>query len=318
MASGSKVVVYAALVGNGLIAISKFVVASITGSSAMFSEAIHSVVDCGNQGLMLFGMRRANRPADAQHPFGYGMELYFWTFIVAILIFAVGAGISIYEGVERILHPEPIKSPEWSYAVLTLALIIEGIAWIIAYREFEKTRGKQSYLSAVHNSKDPTVFTILFEDSAAMLGLLIALGGIWGAHAFDLPILDGVASIGIGIVLALVAILLAVESKGLLLGESASPEVVRQIGEMISRDSRITGINEILTMHLGPQDILLAVSVDFDDQLTADLVERAISDFEVRIKSEVPDVKRIFIEAQSWSQHHADAIAARDVTQEPT
>ena len=317
MASGPKVVVYAALFGNGLIALSKFAVASITGSSAMFSEAIHSVVDCGNQGLMLLGLKRASRPADAQHPFGYGMELYFWTFIVAILIFAVGSGISIYEGIGRILHPEPIKSPEWSYAVLTLAMIIEGIAWVIAYKEFEKTRGNQGYYAAIRKSKDPTVFTILFEDSAAMLGLVIALGGIWGAQTFNLPMLDGAASIGIGIVLALVAILLAVESKGLLLGESASPEVVRQIKQIISADPRITGVNEVLTMHLGPQDILLAVSADFDDGLTADLVERAISDFESEIKSLLPDVKRIFIEAQSWSQHRASAIAAGEVPYKP-
>lgn len=218
MTSGSKTVVYAALTGNSLIAVMKFVVASITGSSAMFSEGVHSVVDSGNQLLLVFGMKRATRKADDKHPFGYGMELYFYTFVVAILIFAVGSGISIYEGIHSISDPQPIQSPEWTYAVLILAMIFEGGARWIAFREFQKTRGNQSWISAVRNSKDPTVFTILFEDSAAMMGLLIAFIGIYCAQAFDLPVLDGVALICIGLVLAIVAILLAIEAKGLLIG----------------------------------------------------------------------------------------------------
>lgn len=313
MASENKIVIYAALLGNSLIAVSKFAVASITGSSVMFSEGIHSVVDSGNQCLLLFGMKRASRPADQKHPFGYGMELYFWTFVVAILIFAVGAGISIYEGIESIKHPKPLESPYWSYGVLGLALIFEGAAWLVAFRAFQRTRGKQSMMSAVRNSKDPTVFTILFEDSAAMLGLLIAFIGIFAAQYFDMPVLDGVASIAVGIVLALVAILLAIESKGLLIGEGASPEIVASIHELISHDSRITGTNEILTMHMGPQDILLAASVDFDDHLTADLVEAAITDFEKSIKARSPEIKKIFIEAQSFRQHHLAAAAAGEM-----
>lgn len=316
MALGSKTVVYAALAGNSLIAISKFAVAAITGSSAMFSEGVHSVVDSGNQLLLLFGMKRAKREPDKQHPFGYGMELYFWTFVVAILIFAVGSGISIYEGLHSISDPEPVVSPEWTYGVLVLAMIFEGGAWWVAFREFRKTRGKQSWFSAVHNSKDPTVFTILFEDSAAMLGLLIAFIGIFCAQAFNMPILDGVASLCIGIVLAVVAILLAIESKGLLIGEGASPVVVAGIRAVVASDKRITGLNEILTMHLGPEDILLAASVDFNDALTADKVEQAITDFELAIKTKFPNVKRIFIEAQSWRHHHADAIAAGDLDAE--
>lgn len=292
----------------------KFVVASITGSSAMFSEGVHSVVDSGNQILLLFGMKRATRKADEKHPFGYGMELYFYTFVVAILIFAVGSGISIYEGIHSIGDPQPVQSPEWSYGVLILAMIFEGGAWWIAFREFQKTRGDQSVLSAVRNSKDPTVFTILFEDSAAMLGLMIAFIGILCSQIFNLPILDGIASICIGVVLALVAVLLAIEAKGLLIGEGASPEVVAGIRELVSTDKRITGLNEILTMHMGPQDILLAASVDFDDSLTADKVEQAITDFERVIKEKFPDVKRIFIEAQSWRQHHATAIAAGEMS----
>lgn len=314
MASGSKTVVYAALAGNSLIAVMKFVVASITGSSAMFSEGVHSVVDSGNQLLLLFGMKRATREADEKHPFGYGMELYFYTFVVAILIFAVGSGISIYEGIHSISDPQPVQSPEWTYAVLLLAMIFEGAAWWIAFREFQRTRGDQSLLAAVRNSKDPTVFTILFEDSAAMIGLVIAFTGILLAQLLDMPILDGVASISIGVVLALVAVLLAIEAKGLLIGEGASPEVIAGIRDVVSNDKRITGLNEVLTMHMGPQDILLAASVDFDDSLTADKVEQAITDFERVIKEQFPDVKRIFIEAQSWRQHHATAIAAGDMS----
>ena len=314
MASGSKTVIYAALAGNSLIAVSKFVAASVTGSSAMFSEGVHSVVDSGNQLLLLFGLKRAAREPDEKHPFGYGMELYFWTFVVAILIFAVGSGISIYEGVQSLYNPHPVESPIWSYAVLSLAMVFEGAAWWVAFREFRRTRGNQSWYAAVRNSKDPTVFTILFEDSAAMMGLIIAFAGIFASQYFDLPILDGIASICIGVVLAFVALLLAYESKGLLIGEGASPEVVAGIRAVVSNDSRITGLNEILTMHMGPEDILLAASVDFDDRLTADKVEQAITDFEKAIKREFPQVKRIFIEAQSWRQHHATAIAAGEMS----
>lgn len=314
MASGSKTVIYAALAGNSLIAVSKFVAASVTGSSAMFSEGVHSVVDSGNQLLLLFGLKRAVRAPDEKHPFGYGMELYFWTFVVAILIFAVGSGISIYEGVRSLSNPHTVESPGWSYAVLSLAMVFEGAAWWVAFREFRRTRGNQTWFAAVRNSKDPTVFTILFEDTAAMLGLMIAFIGIFSAQYFDMPILDGIASICIGVVLAVVALVLAFESKGLLIGEGASPEVIAGIRAVVSNDSRITGMNEILTMHMGPEDILLAASVDFDDSLTAGKVEQAITDFEKAIKNQFPQVKRIFIEAQSWRQHHATAIAAGEMS----
>lgn len=316
MASGSKTVVYAALAGNSMIAVMKFVAASITGSSAMFSEGVHSVVDSGNQILLLFGMKRATREPDQKHPFGYGMELYFWTFVVAILIFAVGSGISIYEGIKSLSNPHPVESPEWTYGVLVLAMIFEGAAWWVAFKEFQKTRGDQSWISAIRNSKDPTVFTILFEDSAAMMGLIIAFVGIFLSQALDMPILDSLASICIGVVLAFVAIVLAIESKGLLIGEAASPEIIADIRALVSNDKRITGLNEILTMHLGPEDILLAASVDFDDSLTADKVEQTITEFESVIKGKFPNVKRIFIEAQSWRQHHATAIAAGEVSPE--
>ena len=233
MASGSKKVIFAALVGNALIAVTKFFAASITGSSAMLSEGIHSLVDTGNQGLLLYGIKRAAKPADEKHPFGYGAELYFWAFVVAILIFALGSGISIYEGVQKILNPHEMSDPTINYIVLAAAMVFEGVAWNIAYREFKSVKGNRSFMQEVRDSKDPTVFTVLFEDTAAMLGLIVAMIGIYLAHALAMPALDGVASIVIGIILAVTAMLLAYETKGLLIGESASPEVVEAIKVLI-------------------------------------------------------------------------------------
>ena len=308
----SKKVIYAALAGNGMIAVTKFGAAVFTGSSAMFSEAIHSVVDMGNQGLLLLGLRRAKRPPDSAHPFGYGMELYFWTFVVAILIFAVGAGISIYEGVHRINSPQPITNPYINYVVLVLAMVFEAFAWTVAFREFRRTKGRLGYLEAVRRSKDPTVFTVLFEDSAAMLGLIVALVGIFLAQVLDMPALDGVASVVIGIILAVTAILLAYETKSLLIGERARPEVIGGIREIVRRFPQIIAVNELLTMHMGPRDVLLNLSVDFDDRVKSAEVEEAISDMEQQIKAAFPDVKRVFIEAQSWQRHGESQKAARE------
>lgn len=302
----SKKVIYAALVGNGLIAVTKFGATLFTGSSAMLSEAVHSVVDMGNQGLLLFGLRRAKRPPDSAHPFGYGMELYFWTFVVAILIFAVGAGISIYEGLHRIGSPQPITNPHINYIVLLLAMVFEAFAWTVAFREFRRTKGTLGYLEAVRRSKDPTVFTVLFEDSAAMLGLIVAMLGIAAAQALDMPVMDGVASVAIGVILAVTAVVLAYETKSLLIGERAQPEVIAGIREIVRHYPQIITVNELLTMHLGPRDVLLNLSVDFDDHANSMEVEDAISDMEQQIKSAYPDVKRVFIEAQSWHRHRQD------------
>jgi cation diffusion facilitator family transporter len=307
----SRKVIYAALVGNSLIAVCKFIAGGITGSSAMLSEAIHSVVDSGNQLLLLYGIRRANRPADSNHPFGYGMELYFWTFVVAILIFAVGAGLSLYKGVIHVMHPEPINSPYVNYVVLALSMIFEAVAWTIAYREFNKMRGDTPLFQAIRRSKDPTVFTVLFEDTAAMIGLVVAFLGVAGSHYLGWHVMDGIASIVIGLVLASVAILLAIESKGLLIGEGADRRTVAVVRDILIGDTRIKGANEVLTMHLGPNEILLNASIDFQDGLSAEDVEAAISEFEAKIKREVPSIRRIFIEAQSWSGHQTDAQSVR-------
>ncbi len=303
LASGSKKVIYAALIGNFLIAVSKFTAAAVTGSSAMLSEGIHSLVDTGNQTLMLLGLSRAKKQPDKLHPFGYGMEVYFWSFMVAILIFALGSGISFYEGIHAIQSPTAIKNPNWNYAILSLGLIFEGWAWSVAYREFRKVIGQQSLWRAIKRSKDPTIFTVLLEDTAAMLGLLIALVGISIAQYYDAPVFDGIASVLIGILLASVAIILSIECKGLLIGESASIEVTGKIENIIKSDPGILAVNETLTMHLGPDDILLNISVDFKEEMGANEVEASTSRLERLIKAEFPQIRRIFIEAQSIAGH---------------
>ena len=306
-AHGSKKVIYAALAGNSAIAAIKFAAAVFTGSSAMLSEAIHSLVDTGNQVLLLYGIRKSGKPADEEHPFGYGMELYFWTFVVAILIFAVGAGVSTYEGVHKLLDPHPIESAYVNYIVLGVAMVFEGAALYIAAKEFNKTRGRRGILAEIRASKDPTVFTVLFEDTAALLGLVAALIGIALAQALDMPIFDGIASIVIGAILATVAILLAYESKGLLIGEAAEPAVRHGVRAILLNRPELLRLNEVLTMHLGPRDILLNLSLDFRDDLSANDVEAAISALEIEIKAAYPQITRVFIEAQSWRAHEKAA-----------
>ncbi len=311
-AHGSKKVIYAALVGNSLIAITKFAAAAYTGSSAMFSEAVHSVVDTGNQGLLLYGLRRANRPPDAKHPFGYGMEIYFWSFVVAILIFAVGAGVSLYEGLQKLSHPHPISNPMINFVVLGVAMVFEAVAWWIAYKEFGKIRGNAGIFESVRRSKDPTVFTVLFEDTAAMLGLIAAFIGIFVAYAYGLAWADGAASIVIGLILAGTAALLAYETKGLLIGEAASKTVSTGIRDIVGEKHAVRNINELRTMHLGPNDVLLALSIDFRDNLTAGQVERTIYELEKTIRVRFPEIKRLFIEVQAQRDHEEITAAETD------
>ena len=302
MASSSKKVIYAALLGNALIAVTKFGAASFTGSSAMLSEGIHSLVDTGNQVLLLHGMKQAQKPPSAQFPFGHGKEVYFWSFIVAILIFALGAGISLYEGVHHMANPEPLQDPFINYIVLGLALVFESGAWYFAFQEFSRSKGKWSYLDAVRREKDPTLFMVLFEDSAAVLGLLVAFLGIWLGQVTGLVYFDGLASVMIGLILGGTAIWLAYETKGLLIGESANQEVVQSIRQMASTHEEIDHVNEVLTMHVGPEFILVNLSVDFKDGISAEQVEQVIADVDQTIKYAHPRVQRIFIEAESRRQ----------------
>jgi len=298
MASGSKKVIYAALVGNTLISITKFFAAFMTGSSAMLSEGIHSLVDTGNQVLLLHGIKQSEKPADEDFPFGYGKEVYFWSFIVAILIFALGGGISIYEGLKHLQNPEPITDPSINYIVLGLALIFEGVAWYFAFKEFTKVKGKWTYLQAIKHTKDPSIFIVLFEDSAAMLGLLVAFIGIALAQYTGIAIFDSIASILIGMILLGTSIWLAYETKGLLIGESANKEVVSRIKRTLIKSSLVEHINEVLTMHMGPEYILANISVDFRNSATAQDIEDTVSQLTSKIKKEFPEIKRVFIEAE--------------------
>ena len=299
MASSSKKVIYAALAGNTLVAITKFVAAAVTGSSAMLSEGIHSVVDTGNQCLLLYGIHRAKRPPDEQFPFGYGKEIYFWSFVVALLVFSVGAGVSIYEGVHRLYHPRQVVNPLVSYIVLIFAMIFEGGSWVFALREFSRIKGRRGYIEAVHKGKNPTVFMVLFEDAAATLGLIIAflgvlLGQLTGSMAYD-----GIASILIGLILGGTAIWLALETKSLLVGESALPEVVQGIQQLAGAFPEIEVVNEVLTLHMGPEFILVTLSVDFENTQTAANVERVIRELDAGIKKAFPLVKRVFVEGEA-------------------
>ncbi|MBB2203247.1 cation diffusion facilitator family transporter [Gluconacetobacter tumulisoli] len=298
--SSSRFVVYAALSGNLLIALVKFGAAALTGSAAMLSEAIHSLIDTGNQVLLLVGMRRAARPATASHPFGYGLELYFWTFVVALLIFGVGAGVSVLEGIARIRHPHPVDHVAVNYAVLAIALVFEGAVWLTALRTFRRHgKGRRGWIEAVRHSKDPTVFTVLFEDTAALCGLVVALLGTILSDLFDLPVLDGAASIVIGAILAFTAMFLARESQSLLTGEGMAAEGLARVRAIALAEPGVLGLNEIRSMHFGPSDVLVAISLDFDDAVSAGRVEDAVSRIERRVKESFPEITHTFIEAQN-------------------
>jgi cation diffusion facilitator family transporter len=300
MATGSsKLAVYAALAGNLAIAVLKFGAAMFTGSSAMLSEAIHSVVDTGNQVLLLYGMHRAALPDDEQHPFGYGKELYFWSFVVAILIFGLGAGFSIYEGIHGMFRPTPVENVMVSYLVLGLALLFESAAGFLALRQFLAEKGDLGFFAAVRRGKDPALFTVLFEDGAAILGLMIAMTGIFLGQQLQLPWLDGAAAVAIGLVLAGVAMFLAYECKALLIGEAAEPHIVESCRALLNGDRRVVRVAGVRTMHFGPRDILLAADLDFADVLTSDQVEAATAELEVKLRENFPEIRRIYLESRS-------------------
>jgi len=301
-APASKLVVYAALAGNTLVAVTKFGAAFFTGSSALLSEAIHSTVDTADQIVLLYGLKRAERPPDALHPLGHGRELYFWSFIVALLMFTLGAGVTAYEGVDHILNPHPIDDPIIAYGVLGAAALFEGTSWTFALREFRRAKGDSGYIEAVLRSKDPPTFIVLFEDSAALIGLLIAFLGTFFAQYFDLPMLDGAASLGIALVLGLTALVLARESKGLLIGEPAS----RDLREAIARTARgIDGIERVqivFTVHMAPDQVVIALSLEFRDSMTAPEIERAVDALEAAIQAAHPEVIAIFVKPEEQAQ----------------
>jgi cation diffusion facilitator family transporter len=298
-APSSRTAVYAALVGNLFVAATKGVAAAISGSSSMLSEAVHSLVDCGNEVLLLHGQRRAARPPDMEHPFGYGRELYFWSFVVALLIFALGAGVSIYEGVIHMLAPEPIRDPMINYIVLALAFVFEGASWVVSFRQFRAASGKNELYDAFVRSKDPPSFMVLFEDSAALLGIVFAAAGTFGSVALDMPVLDGVASILIGLVLAGVAMLLARESKSLLIGEPAERELVDSILRDAAGVRGVVRANGALTSHLSPDDIVVSLSLEFEDRLCVPELEEVVREIERVVREKHPQVASLFVKPQT-------------------
>jgi len=314
--AGSKRVIYAALAGNLAIALTKFAAAFFTGSSAMLSEGVHSLVDTGNGGLLLYGMHRAARPPDRTHPLGHGRELYFWSFIVALLVFALGAGVSLYEGVVHVMAPEPVVNAKVNYIVLGLSFLFEGSSWLVALKEFRQQKGRQGWFQAVRRSKDPSVYTVLFEDSAALLGLIVAFAGILAAELLDIPELDGVGSIGIAVILGATAIFLARESKGLLLGEPASPEVQRKVLAIAAQDPAVQRANGILSVHIGPEEIVAGLSIEFEDHLTAPEIEACVERLEARLKKEMPEIARLFVKPQATGTWERRREAVADASEE--
>jgi len=310
MAAESKKAVVAAIIGNAAIAVIKFVAGSITGSSAMISEGIHSLVDTGNGGLLFHGLRRGARPADEHHPFGHGMEVYFWSLIVAVSIFGIGGGMSIYEGIIHVQHPAPLGNPSINYIVLALAMVFESLSFSVAWRVFRKTKGSRRTLAAIHHGKDPSLFTVLFEDTAALLGLVVAFFGVFLSHQLQEPVLDGLASVVIGAILIVAALWLAYESRSLLIGEAADPELVAAIREIALADPVVSGLGVVLTMHLGPDDVLLNIEVQFAEGLPAEAIHAAVHRIEERINEPYPEVSRIFIEVEVPPGARAEAPAS--------
>jgi cation diffusion facilitator family transporter len=297
--SNNKVVLLAALAANLGIAVAKFVAAWFTGSSAMLTEGFHSVVDSTNQLLLLYGERASQKPADGIHPLGYGRELYFWSFVVAILIFATGAGLSIFEGIKHIITPGPIEDASIAYIVLAVSFVLEGASWLTAVREFRRTQGDLGWWKAVRRSKDPSTFIVLFEDSAAMFGLVVAGLGIFLTHWTGNPVWDGTASIVIGVALAFVAFMLARESKGLLIGERADPALVQAIRAAFDDRAEVTRVQEVITIHIAPRKVFVAASVDFEDRIAVGNIERMIADTEATLRATYPQITSVYIKPKA-------------------
>lgn len=291
--------IHAALYSDLAITLMKLAAAWYTGSSAMLSETVHSLVDAGVAMLLLYGLHRGARPRDEFHPFGYGRELYFWSFIVALLVFALGAGVAVYGGLARVLHPEPINNPAVSYIVLGLSFVVETAAWVVAFRAFRLTKGELGYLEAMQQSKDPNSFTVLLMDSADLVGLVIATIGIYASEATGVPAFDGAASIGIGVLLCVTAIFLAYETTGLLIGEHAHPELARAIRRIAAEQTGVKQVNALFTVHVGPLQVVALLNVGFVDTLSAGEVERAVELIEQQIKSAYPEVEAVFVKPQS-------------------
>jgi len=308
VASASKTSIYAAIVGNLAIAVTKFVAAAFSGSGAMLSEAIHSVVDTGNGALMLLGIYRSQKPPDFEHPFGHGRELYFWTLIVAILVFAVGGGISLYEGITHIKHPTRSHGPVWNYTVLGIAAIFEGTSWLFGWKAFSVEKGKRRILEAIHTSKDPTSFSVLLEDSAALIGLLFAFLGIFLGRQLSMPYLDGVASMMIGVLLCVVAMVIVYESKGLLIGEGLDRHTLTELRTLVQTDPAVERVQHLNTLYLGAHEVLLTIELHFRSNISAAEVRKAVGRLRGKIQVRHPDITRIFFGAESITEESQEDV----------
>lgn len=296
-AGGSNIAIYGAIGANILIAVSKFIAASFTGSSAMMAEGIHSLVDTGNGMLLLLGIKRSKQKPDKMHPFGYGKEVYFWSFVVSVLIFALGGGFALYEGIHAIQDPHVIENPTWNYAVLSAAILFEGIALFVALKTFNKSRkNKRNLVKNIIKSKDAATFAVIIEDTAAVTGLAIALLGVFLSQQLNNPYIDGIASVVIGLLLLSVATFLANESKGLLLGESATPETISEIEKILSKNINIKDWNLPQTMHFGPNNVLLVVEIDLIDDLNLEQAERTMDSLRLEIKHKQPKIQQVYIQ----------------------
>jgi cation diffusion facilitator family transporter len=297
--SGTLGAVWAALVGNLLVSAAKFVAAALTGSAAMLSEAVHSLVDTINELLLLYGIAQSSRPADREHPLGYAREVYFWSFVVALLIFALGAGVSAYEGIQRLVDPQPIERPIVAYVVLALSMVFEGASWVVGIRAFSKTKRGQGWWEAFRRSKDPPAFIVVFEDSAAMLGLLTAAAGTTAAIMTGDSRWDGIASLVIAVLLSGVAALLARESKALLIGERADQQLSDAVINIAAKMPGVCSANSIATVQLAPNSVVAYLSLDFFDYMRAPDIESAVIELEAKVRSAHPEVSALFIKPQS-------------------
>jgi cation diffusion facilitator family transporter len=311
-ALSSRFAIYAALLGNVLVAATKLAAAAWTGSSAMLAEGVHSIVDTGNELLLLYGLHRAARRPDREHPLGHGREIYFWSFVVALLVFALGACVSLYEGVQHILHPAQVDNVGINYVVLALSVLFDGASWVVTMRTFKGKRRYSELLSAIRDSKDPPSFIVLFEDSAALIGLAIAFAGIFLSQRLKLPVLDGVASVLIGLVLAITAILLARETKGLLIGERADQHIIDSILQLAGDLNGVTHANEVVTVHLAPDQIMVALSIEFADELRTPEIEAHVVELERALNRTHPAVIALFVKPQSsgcWRESSESRLA---------
>lgn len=313
MAGSSKTAIYGAIAANTAIAISKFVAAFFTGSSSMLSEGIHSLVDTGNGALLLLGIKKSQKPADSKHPYGYGNEIYFWSFVVAVLIFALGGGIALYEGIEALLHPSPVDRTyiKWNYVVLLLAIAFEGSALYVALKQFNANRREKSFVKELVVSKDTATAAIVIEDTAALVGLVIALVAVFISDTTGNVYADGAGSVCIGLLLVSVSLFFAIECKDLLIGEGLLQDDIQVIKNILEEEENVTIYKRPLSLYFGPNEVLINLDVKFKNQLTSRQIESTIDRVEAAIKDAIPTVNRIFIEAETVKDA-AQSIAAHD------